>query len=144
MAWGDLVFFVLSQFEFNPQFKYFEISLASLAHDLLSVAENNRSLAYILNRFYLYHAESIGVNCSIWGDKTPVNTFYLHRIKSVFPSAKYIHLVRDGCDVVSSYVREHLYPDVQSAANRWKKSVTAAEKNRACGTETGARVYCFR
>ena len=128
MAWKDLIYFVLSQFEFNSQFKYFEITLASLANDLTKVEKKHRSLAFILNQFYLYHASSVGVNCTMWGDKTPLNTFYLDRLKSVFPNAKFIHIVRDGCDVVSSYVRENLYSDIKSAAIRWKDSVIAAEK----------------
>ena len=89
--------------------------------------KSQRSLALILNQFYLFHASSVGVECTIWGDKTPLNTLYLDRIKSVFPNAKYIHIVRDGCDVVSSYLRENLYSDVRSAANRWMCSINAAE-----------------
>jgi hypothetical protein len=38
----------------------------------------------------------------IWGDKNIGNTAYLFEIKQVFPSAKFIHIVRDVRDVAMS------------------------------------------
>jgi hypothetical protein len=41
----------------------------------------------------------------LWGDKTPQNTYFLKHIYPVYPDAKYIFLLRDGRDVVSSLLK---------------------------------------
>lgn len=46
-------------------------------------------------------------------EKTPENAVYIEVLDRVFPGAKYIHLIRDGRDVLASYVRRDLI-------NRWK------------------------
>ncbi|MCO5056862.1 MAG: sulfotransferase [Rhizobiaceae bacterium] len=40
-----------------------------------------------------------------WIDDTPTNAFVMNDIVSVFPDAKFIHLIRDGRDVAESFVR---------------------------------------
>ena len=76
----------------------------------------------------------------IWGDK---NNFFLKRIdllNSLFPSAKFIHLVRDGRDVACSYrglskVREEHSPkfssDLSDAALVWRNNVRLISENFA-------------
>jgi len=59
-----------------------------------------------------------------WGDKTPVNTLHLRWIDRVFPDARYIHMIRDGRDAISSYVKAGIYSNVDEAAHRWSNSVT--------------------
>jgi hypothetical protein len=127
MKWHDLVDYTLSTFEFYPEFETFNISLRPLAQELKTAPIGNRNLAFILNRFYRYCGQQMGSDCERWGDKTPLNTFYLERITSVFPDAQFIHLLRDGCDVVSSYVEAGIYESYQGAAERWSKSVKLAE-----------------
>jgi len=128
MKWCDLVDYTLSTFEFYPEFETFNISLRPLAQELKSIPVGNRNLAFILNRFYQYCSQPMGGGCERWGDKTPLNTFYLDRIISVFPDAQFIHLLRDGCDVVSSYVEAGIYSSYEDAAERWDKSVRLAER----------------
>jgi len=41
-----------------------------------------------------------------WGDKSPVNVTVAHRIFRHFPNARFIHVIRDGRDVVCS-LRTH-------------------------------------
>lgn len=40
-----------------------------------------------------------------WGDKSPLNTEYIDRIHALFPSARFIHIIRDARDVAKSYKR---------------------------------------
>jgi protein-tyrosine sulfotransferase len=128
MNWPDLVHLILAQFEFYPEFETFEISLRPLALRLIEAPENCRSLAFVLDSFYRYHAEMKGIQCQRWGDKTPLNTFVLERILSVFPDAQFIHIVRDGVDVVSSYMEADIGLDLDNAANRWLTSVRAVKQ----------------
>jgi len=127
LRWEDLVHLTLSIFEHHSEFETFEIEpLQKLSEALISTPKEKRSLAFILNNFYLHHASCHHISFNRWGDKTPMNTFCLERIKSVFPDAQFIHIIRDGCDVVSSYLRAGIYSSVQDAAMRWEKSIKLA------------------
>ena len=128
MRWNDLVEYVFSAFEFHPEFETFDISLRPLVQELKNTPRSNRNLAYMLDRFYHYSCQKTGSNCVRWGDKTPLNTFYLERIFAIFPDAKFIHILRDGCDVVSSYVNSGIYKSLKEAAERWIASVELVEK----------------
>lgn len=127
LKWKHLVYQALSELEYYPEFETFQLSLRPLAQQLLKTPKKDRSLALILDSFYKYHAHSFNLNCKKWGDKTPLNTFYLERIYKVFPNAKFIHLIRDGCDVVSSYVEANIYNNIEDAAERWSNSVKIAD-----------------
>jgi protein-tyrosine sulfotransferase len=128
LEWGDLVDLILSTFAFHPEFDTFDMSLQPLVQELQGAPINNRNLAYILDSFFHYSCEKRDKNCVRWGDKTPSNTFMLERIFSVFPDATFIHILRDGCDVVSSYVEAGIYSSYEEAANRWRISVRLVEK----------------
>ena len=125
MRWKDLVYLTLSLFEFHPEFVTFECTLRPLARYLSNEPSPSRNLAHILDSFYRYHADIKGFEPSRWGDKTPLNIYDLPVIIKVFPKAQFIHVVRDGCDVVESYLRSGIYKDVGSAAERWSSSVKA-------------------
>lgn len=82
-----------------------------------------------------------GVRCI--GDKTPRYTMFLEDLRRVFPAAKFIHIVRDGRDVVVSTCYHVLrtgddkvfqkddgnfYKWVGQFANTWANNVRAAAK----------------
>ena len=126
LPWPDLVTLVLGQFEFHPQFETFEISLRSLAQEAKEWPKQKRSLAALCDALYRYHAAQHQQSCQRWGDKTPANTFFLNLLYKLFPQAQYIHMLRDGADVVVSYVQAGLYQSLLEAAERWKDAVTIA------------------
>ena len=128
LPWKHLVNLTLAIFEFYPEFDKFEISLRPLAQRLQGMPPVSRSLALILDSFYRFHGEQIGKNFSVWGDKTPRNSSALDQIISVFPQARFIHILRDGADVVSSLLKAKLRPDLESAAKLWQTSVTAVQE----------------
>jgi len=125
--WQDLVRDCMALFEMHPEFDTFQISLRPLLPRLRALPEHERSLAKMLDMFYRYHAEQTGMPSERWGDKTPINTFALDAIVSVFPKAQFIHLLRDGVDVVASCVQRGLYSDIKAAANRWLRAVQAVQ-----------------
>jgi glycosyltransferase involved in cell wall biosynthesis len=138
LRWSELVAFVMAQFQFHPEFHTFELDLEPLFRRLIGARPDNRNLAFLLDSFYRYHAEVRGVTPLRWGDKTPMNSLddatqrgdkprrigagvpeTLERLLEVFPDAQFIHLYRDGCDVVLSHLRGGFYGRVEDAANRW-------------------------
>ena len=60
-----------------------------------------------------------------------MNVGSMERILSVFPKARFIHLLRDGVDVVYSWSRLEKYAGkVAAPARRWKSAVTSARDFR--------------
>jgi len=50
----------------------------------------------------------------IWVEKTPRNLLYADEIKKIYPNAKFINLIRDGRDVVSSIMEKQFWPIAKS------------------------------
>jgi hypothetical protein len=126
--WADIVSLVLGTFEYHPDFGAFEMSLGPLARELTAIPRSERSLARILDGFYRYHARTQHRSPRVWGDKSPINTLFLERIRSVFPDMATIHLVRDGADVVHSFVSTGVIPSLDEAADRWVTAVHCAQR----------------
>jgi LPS sulfotransferase NodH len=127
LGWGQQVRLTLAQFEFHPEFEDFGVHLSELAGRLSELSPKRRSLAAMLDGLYRFHAEAMRSSASRWGDKTPLNVYSLDRIRAVFPDALFVHMVRDGVDVVASYLRADLTNNVEAAAERWRSSLRAAE-----------------
>ena len=77
-------------------------------------------------------AEHADPAARVWGDKTPINAFHLEKIYSVFPQANFIHIVRDGYDVVSSYLEMGRYSNIRDAAERWLDSIDRCQEFGRC------------
>ena len=66
-----------------------------------------------------------------WAEKDPTYTLLLPYIGELFPDALYLHLVRDGHDVVASYRDRWGYKAAARVARgEWKRYVTAARALR--------------
>jgi hypothetical protein len=60
-----------------------------------------------------------------WGDKTPEYTAHLPVLHELFPSAQFIHIVRDGRDVALSGYQTHFgAKNAYAAARKWSKTLT--------------------
>ena len=128
LAWPHLVDLVLGTFQFSHGFEVFGVDLRPLAEELREAPMGDRNLAHVLDSFYRFHARAHEQRCVYWGDKTPLNTFNAFKIGSVLPDVRFIHIIRDGVDVVESYVRAGLIADHDEAARRWSSSVDAARR----------------
>lgn len=129
MEWEEYVNLIVSTFEYHRRFYTFEIdSLSELALKLKDTEEEKRSLAYIIDQFYIFYAHKLGRNMDRWGDKTPANSIHVYQIKKLFPKAQFIHIIRDGVDVVNSYVNAGIYDEHATAALRWKGSIEFLRK----------------
>ena len=77
------------------------------AHEAVrSLPEHERSLARVIDEVFKCYAAQKFPGVGVWGDQTPLNTYYLPWILRVFPKAKYLHIVRDGRDTISSYLEK--------------------------------------
>jgi hypothetical protein len=72
---------------------------------------------------------------SVWIEKTPEHLFYIDLIKRHVPAARFIHIVRDGREVVASlnrlaqlYPQWHPFTDVTFAAERWNRAWRATKR----------------
>ena len=101
--------------------------LTSVIPKAVDILPNERSLASLINHFHQEYAKfKNGEYCLRWGDKTPVNSYRLSLIAKVFPDASYVHLIRDGVDVISSYEKAGIF-SMDEAAKRWLTSIQAVE-----------------
>jgi len=130
--WKDLVNIILGEFGSFGAYQYWEIDVFNLREKLYDLPKNERSLAKIIMAIYNFHMNTFSPNATIWGDKTTFNTLRLNWIHRLFPNAKYINLVRDGRDVVSSYLKSGLLTEVNQIAWRWN---TATKKSEAFGKD---------
>jgi len=82
-----------------------------------------------------------------WVDGTPEYSFHVWGLRKLFPSARFIHVVRDVQDVVRSMVNFHQATGIQLVASEeeayqyWTRTVKAClMAERACGPKVVRRV----
>jgi hypothetical protein len=123
LGWEDQARLIIATFESHRFFPLWQVNLADAYQKALALPEEERSLARVIDEVYMTYSTQAFPGAKIWGDQSPLHTFYLPYIKKIFPQAKYIHLLRDGRDVVASLVtrfgNDHLY----EAVLRWKTSI---------------------
>lgn len=73
-----------------------------------------------------------------WGEKTPIQVFYMPMLSEVFPGARFVHVIRDGRDTAASLAAMSWGPhSLMGAAFTWR---TAVRKGRDDGLRLGASV----
>lgn len=101
---------------------------ADLLDEVAGWPHSKKSLYGLVDRLYRSHGEAASAEFSRWADKTPVNINHLNAILRCFPDAKFINLVRDGVDVVSSWSKHEKYGgDIRGPALRWNEAVEKAD-----------------
>ena len=78
----------------------------------------------------LFRRRMRGTGAVRWGDKTPLYVLHIPTLAAIFPTARFIHLVRDGRDVAASAIAkwgrrfpQRLYLDEAYALLRWAQAV---------------------
>lgn len=98
---------------------------------------NHPNLAKLIDAVYAYSAQRAGKRR--WGDKTPIYVRHIDQIHRIFPSAKFIHIIRDGRDVCLSMSRlDWRHQSVWHLARYWSKEV---ESGIRAGRKLGSNRY---
>lgn len=125
--WHVLCRAAWAQLAFRPDWQDFGITRRELLATLKAIPPAERSASAILNAIHRLYASRHG-DAPRWGDKTPPNTEYLGLIEKTFPDARYVHVLRDGVDVVGSLLRTGMSRSLHEAAGLWVRRVTAARE----------------
>jgi sulfotransferase family protein len=90
----------------------------------------------------LMTSEAQARNKLVWVEKTPAHLFYISLIKRYVPSAQFVHVIRDGRDVIASLVDAarrfpqekawKAYADLDVAINEYNRCLR--ESSKYCGT----------
>ena len=97
--------------------------------------EQPRSVAGAFNAIMLQFA--VAEDKRIWCEKTPMHVHHLALLAREFPTAKFIHIIRDGRDCAASFHRRWNYNPVRTIY-RWKRAVRAGQSQ---GLTLGSRYY---
>jgi hypothetical protein len=97
-------------------------------------------LPYVLDALYRQKIRSHGA--ARWGDKTPVYVQYVGILNLIFPTAQFIHVIRDGRDAALSALKKwpdrRWYMDTFYLIKNWDRNVTAG---RVAGRRLGKDRY---
>ena len=75
-------------------------------------------------------------NANRWGDKNPSHIHRLPQLLAMYPTAKFVHIIRDGRDVATSWLGVPFGPtDAATAAVTWSRAVLAGRQ--AAGAHPG-------
>jgi hypothetical protein len=142
-------FFVHSRFgavadevNFRRLLEYWQVIVSGCCpyHDLLDNQEllgelaHASTYAHILNTIMGTIAAREGKNR--WGEKTPAHLFRLKEIRTAFPNARIIHIVRDPRAVVCSAIKafeggQFTDWNIYRAANYWLRCVRVHERQQS-------------
>ena len=128
LNWDEYSSLILGEFQKIPKEFPWNLDYNQIKMDLLNLKKEERSLAKIIDFIYTSHSNKTFPDFQVWGDKTPLNTLNLFWINKLFPNAKYINLIRDGRDVVNSYLKYGRYNNINEACRRWILSIKNVEK----------------
>lgn len=128
LPWGVVVRLVLGQFEFRSDWELFDLALAPVFRALRESPPPARDLAAVLDTLYRAHTVRHKPEATRWGDKTPANTHCLPDLRATFPDLRVVHMVRDGRDVVRSFLERATPLTLEFAADYWLTAVLTARR----------------
>ena len=128
LPWPEFTKLILGEFVSHPHFHLWNLDIAPLYQKLESLKNEEQSLFKIIDSIYKLYASKNGKGNVIWGDKTPLNTFYIPEMNYMFKNPKYIHLKRDGRDVIASMLKYKLAENVKAASDRWLSAMKTARE----------------
>jgi len=118
------------------------IDIAKL-HDDILMCEGEQSFETLIKVVYLNHHSFFEKGQIVMiGDKNPATSNYVGQLAKIFPTAKFIHLVRDYRDnLVSMLDVDFEMPNVSLLTYRWKYSYRTIEN---CAALYPERFYKIR
>lgn len=101
----------------NPKFRLWEIEPNGFDDNELIGEPDVRRVQEAMIRQYCHQIQEEFP--SIWVDHSPTNIQSVNTLNSAFPSAKYIHMVRDGRACISSIIGLDWGPNSVTGGARW-------------------------
>ena len=128
--WEDVVDAVFDKFTGGYEYAFWEVDIESVRKKAKVMPQNERSLAALLQHLYIEYGRLKAPGKRIWGDKTTPGGFhFVYKVALTFPDARYIHIVRDGRDCVTSCVRAGFFnKSYRDAAYAWHDNVRLCRK----------------
>lgn len=125
----------LARLAAHPQFKRWDLPIEEVRARLPE--EGHVTYAQAIEASF--RAYSDGSGRTRWGDKTPRYVESIDLLASIFPTARFVHLIRDGRNVALSYADMPFGPStVGKAARLWARRVRAGMEN---GSALGPQRY---
>ncbi len=132
LGWADLSRLIVALFESHELFELWEANLYPVYQKVADLPENERSVARIVDEVFKCYLAQQFPEATVWGDQSPIHTFYWPWLLAAFPKGKYLHLLRDGRDAIASLIErgKHLERGMtmEEATKRWVTSVRYARE----------------
>lgn len=111
----------------NSSFRRWELP-ETLLQDLRA-DESLQSFSEVVRA--VYKAQAMRHGKAQYGDKTPMHVLHMPVLLRLFPEAKFVHIIRDGRDVASSYlsIREWGPTSLEQAALDWRRRLTIGRRD---------------
>ena len=123
---GESLNSLINYLSLNNQFKLWNYDNSGFISQLSQ--RDKISLKELISDIFSSYCRSKGKN--IWGDKTPSFFRKIGILRSLFPDAKFIHIVRDGRDVFDSWRRvDPTKNNVSVVALDWSYKLSRIEKS---------------
>lgn len=121
---------MLDDLYFDRKFKVlWRVNREKLTHALLSLPLDELDFPTLCKVIYLeYTSLFTKEKILLIGDKNPIYSMCLSELREVFPSAKFVHLVRDYRDVIASNLKHFKRKDVAVLSQYWKQHNAWIEK----------------
>lgn len=131
MQWEDVSAIICTEFIRTKGNQNWQLEARELIDSAHSLPKSERNLWNLIDLAFRSYSKSRGEEKAIWGDKTPSNHEHIDIVQSLFKEAKYIFLIRDGRDVINSYLRKEDEPDdPQFGVDEWNRSIQKMDSIR--------------
>lgn len=126
LRWPDISRLIVSIFESHHLFSLWDVNLSPAYQAVMNMPMEERCLARIIDEVFICYASQKHPDAALWGDQSPINTFHLKWLIQTYPDAMFLHLLRDGRDVIASLIERGL--SLENATSRWITGVESSLK----------------
>jgi len=135
LKWEKIIKIITDQFFENQNNFSWKIEYDELYSNLIRLPENKRTLQRVIDEIYVFYINKKNQNSfEVWGDKAPKFTEFTKYIYPIYHDSKYIFLLRDGRDVISSILKRQKPTSKKTnkeildyAVWKWNKSIAMWE-----------------
>ena len=106
LKWENIIKIITAHFFEKQNNVRWRLEYDDLYSNLIRLPKNERTLQRVVDEIYIFFINEKNKNSfEVWGDKTPKITEFTKYIYPIYPDSKYVFLLRDGRDVISSILK---------------------------------------